>query len=98
MQRLTPERLGGILESEPKAVAIFDGNMKVIGVELPMPDGVTYSDGTRTRTAMFGDRVGQDQYGHWLVFPAAPSVDRSQDTNGWPGDEHAEPGTRGWTL
>lgn len=25
------------------------------------------------------------------VAPAA-------DTNGWPGDEHAEPGTRGWTL
>jgi hypothetical protein len=22
----------------------------------------------------------------------------SQDGNGWPGDEHAEPGTRGWTV
>jgi len=26
--------------------------------------------------------------------PAAPVA----DTNGWPGDEHAEPGTRGWTC
>ena len=24
--------------------------------------------------------------------------DEPQDTNGWPGDEHAEPGTRGWTV
>lgn len=98
MQRLTPERLGGILEAEPKAAAIFDGDMRVIGIELPLPEGVVYSDGSTTRTAMLGDRVGRDQYGHWLVFPAAPSVDRPQDTNGWPGGEHAEPGTRGWTA
>jgi len=24
--------------------------------------------------------------------------DEPQDGNGWPGDEHAEPGTRGWTV
>ena len=24
--------------------------------------------------------------------------DEPQDGNGWPGDEHAEPGTRGWTA
>jgi hypothetical protein len=70
MPRLTPERLGDILATEPKAVALFDDDMRVIGVELPLPDGITYSDGSQTRTAMFGDRVGQDQYGHWFVVPA----------------------------
>jgi len=72
MPRLTPERLGDILASEPKAVALFDANMRVIGVELPLPDGMTYADGSQTRTALFGDRIGQDRYGHWLVVPAAP--------------------------
>lgn len=28
----------------------------------------------------------------------AAVADRPRDTAGWPGDEHAEPGTRGWTL
>jgi hypothetical protein len=70
MQRLTPERLGDILATEPNAVAIFNDDMRVIGVELPLPDGMTHEDGSRTKTAMFGDRVGQDQYGQWLVVPA----------------------------
>lgn len=73
MQRLTPERLGDILAIEAKAVALFDDDMRVIGVELPMPDGMTYADGSDTRTALFGDRVGQDRYGQWLVFPATPA-------------------------
>lgn len=72
MQRLTHERLGDILAVEPKAVAVFDDDMRVIGVELPLPDGMTYSDGSQTKTAAFGDRVGQDQYGHWIVVPATP--------------------------
>ena len=71
MQRLTHERLGDILAVEPKAVAVFDDNMRVIGVELPLPDGMT-CDGSQAKTAMFGDRVGQDRYGHWLVYPATP--------------------------
>lgn len=71
MQRLTPERLGDILEAEPRAVALFDDNMRVIGVELPLPAGMTYADGSQAKTARFGDRVGQDRYGQWLVFPAA---------------------------
>jgi hypothetical protein len=73
MQRLTPERLGDILATEPKAVALFDDDMRVIGVELPLPDGMTYADGSQTKTAMFGDRVGQDQSGYWLVVPATPA-------------------------
>jgi hypothetical protein len=72
MQRLTPERLDGILAAEPKAVAHLDDDERVIGVEVPLPDGMTYDDGSRTKTALFGDRVGQDQHGHWLVFPAPP--------------------------
>lgn len=27
-----------------------------------------------------------------------PAAKPPTDTNGWPGDEHAEPGTRGWTV
>jgi hypothetical protein len=69
MQRLTPERLGDILETEPKAVALFDDNMRVIGVELPLPGGMAYADGGQTKTALFGDRVGQDRSGYWLVVP-----------------------------
>lgn len=69
--RLTPERLGDILEADDRAVALFDDDMRVIGVELPLPEGMTYEDGSRTKTAMFGDRVGQDRSGHWLVFPAS---------------------------
>ncbi|MEU9470474.1 hypothetical protein AB0D78_28420 [Streptomyces avermitilis] len=72
LYRLTPQTLGDILESEPKAVAVFDDDMRVTGVELPLPDGMAYADGGRTKTALFGDRVGQDRYGHWLVFPAPP--------------------------
>ncbi|WP_225811293.1 hypothetical protein [Streptomyces spinosus] len=71
MQRLTPERLGDILENEPKAVALFDDDMRVIGVELPLPDGMTYADGSSTKSAMYGDRVGQDRHGYWLVVPSA---------------------------
>ena len=74
MQRLTPERLGDILAAEPQAVARFDDTMRVIGVDLPMPDGMTYADGSRTKTALFGDRVGQDRYGYWLVVPATPAA------------------------
>lgn len=73
MRRLTPERLGDILAVEPKAVAVFDDDMRVIGVELPLPDGVietTTGVAVQHRTALFGDRVGQDRYGHWLVYPA----------------------------
>jgi hypothetical protein len=73
LQRLTPERLGDILAAEAKAVALFDEAERPIGVELPMPDGMTYEDGSTTRTALFGDRVGQDRYGQWLVFPAHPA-------------------------
>ena len=71
LQRLTPERLNDILAAEPKAVALFDDDMRVIGVQLPLPDGMTYSDGSQTKTALFGDRVGQDSHGYWLVTPAS---------------------------
>jgi hypothetical protein len=73
MQRLTPERLGDILETEQRAVALFNDDMRVVGVELPLPDGMVYEDGSQTKTALFGDRVGLDRSGHWLVFPAAPA-------------------------
>ncbi|WP_405883583.1 hypothetical protein OG762_36600 [Streptomyces sp. NBC_01136] len=70
MPRLTPARLVGILAAEPKAVARLDDDENVIGVDLPLPDGMAYADGSRTKTALFGDRVGQDQHGQWLVVPA----------------------------
>lgn len=76
MQRLTPERLSDILASEPKAVALLDDDMRPIGVELPLPDGmtdVTDGVGVQHKTALFGDRVGQNQYGHWLVKRATPA-------------------------
>lgn len=72
LYRLTPQRLGDILAVEPKAEARFDANMRVIGVDLPLPDGMTHGDGSRAKTALFGDRVGQDQYGHWIVTRATP--------------------------
>ncbi|MEV7364291.1 hypothetical protein [Streptomyces sp. NPDC091299] len=70
MRKLTPTTLGDILESEPKAVALFDDDMRVIGVVLPLPEGMTYSDGSQTKAALFGDKVGQDRHGQWLVTPA----------------------------
>lgn len=70
MQRLTPDRLDDILAAEPKARARFDDDMRVIGVDLPLPDGMVNGDGTQVKTALFGDRVGQDRYGYWLVVPA----------------------------
>ncbi|MFJ4828430.1 hypothetical protein ACIP79_00590 [Streptomyces sp. NPDC088747] len=75
MPRLTPEGLDDILATEPKARAVLDGNDRPIGVEVPLPDGMTDTTGgtnSQTRTAMFGDRVGQDRYGNWLVVSAAP--------------------------
>ncbi|MHB9862157.1 hypothetical protein [Streptomyces sp. YIM S03343] len=81
-QRLTPERLGDILVSDPKTIAHFDDNMRVIGVDLPLPDGMAYEDGSQFKTALFGDRVGQDRHGHWLVIPAAgedPGISTADD-------------------
>lgn len=72
LYRLTPEHLAEILANEPKAEARFDADWRVIGVDLPLPEGMTYSDGVRTKGALFGDRVGQDMYGGWIVLPAVP--------------------------
>jgi len=33
-----------------------------------------------------------------LAAIAARSLGQPTETNGWPGDEHAEPGQRGWTC
>ena len=43
---------------------------------------------------LLATRRDQIVAGTWPQKPAAPAA----DTNGWPGDEHAEPGTRGWTA
>lgn len=71
--RLTPKTLGDILETEDKANACFDDDMRVIGVELPLPDGMVDNKGCGTQTALYGDRVGKDKYGHWIVVADRPA-------------------------
>lgn len=65
--RLTPELIDDLLALEPRAVVRRDDDMRVVGVDLPLPDGITYSDGTRVRSALLGDRVARDRFGDWLV-------------------------------
>jgi hypothetical protein len=67
MPRLTPELIADLLAMEPRAVVRRDDDMRVIGIDLPLPDGITYSDGTRVRSALLGDRVARDHSGDWLV-------------------------------
>jgi hypothetical protein len=68
---LTRKSINSLLATEPKA-AIRCDDEQVIGVDLPLPDGMTYSDGSTTVTALLGDRVCRDEYGHWLVAHATP--------------------------
>lgn len=65
--RLTPELIADLLALEPRAVVRHDDDMQVVGVDLPLPDGITYSDGARVRSALLGDRVARDRSGDWLV-------------------------------
>jgi hypothetical protein len=69
---LTRKSIDSLLAAEPKAVVRRDDDMQVIGVDLPLPDGMTYSDGSATVTALLGDRVCRGKYGHWLVAHATP--------------------------
>jgi hypothetical protein len=68
--RLTPELIADLLAMEPRAAVRRDDDMRVIGIDLPLPDGITYSDGTRARSALLGDRVARDRFGDWLVVHA----------------------------
>lgn len=68
--RLTTELVDAILSAEPGAVALRSDDQSVIGVELPLSEGITYTDGRRTRTALIGDRVCRDRFGDWLVVRA----------------------------
>jgi len=70
LYRLTPQTLGDILEIEPDAEARFNDEMRVIGVDLPAPAWLSNGETGPTKTALFGDRVGLDRNGHWLVVPA----------------------------
>ncbi|WP_420032292.1 hypothetical protein ACN2WE_05365 [Streptomyces sp. cg28] len=70
---LTPQTLGDILESEPGADVRFDGNMRAIGVDLPSPAWMSRGEAGPTKAALFGDQVGQDRDGHWVVVrPSDP--------------------------
>lgn len=42
-------------------------------------------------------RVIEERKAEWVSAAYRPGQD-SSDGNGWKGDEHAEPGTRGWTA
>lgn len=42
-------------------------------------------------------RVIEERKAEWMSAAYRPGQD-SSDGNGWKGDEHAEPGTRGWTA
>lgn len=69
---LTRESIDSLLAVEPKAAVRRDDNEQVIGVDLPLPDGMTYGDGSTTVTALLGDRVCRGEYGYWLVAHATP--------------------------
>lgn len=70
MPRLTPELIAELLAAEPRAAARLADDSRVVGVDLPLPDGITYTDGREDRSALLGDRVGRDHYGYWFVVRA----------------------------
>lgn len=78
MPRLTPQRLWEILAEDPETVALYEDHQPV-GIGVPLPHGMTeLIDGERIRykTALLGDRVGKDRYGHWVVMHGQQSASK----------------------